>query len=130
MERVNLISYLTGIRLIVGKEMASYCHTLPLLMSKSGSSLKAGKKLPRVWLEYVFSVAKMFLDEPSGRGELLYPSFGNPLVFLLPPYDSSKMVRNRFEGQRSRQHLFKCLRSGLHSLTNPCPLADELMFLF
>lgn len=120
MAQENLKSYLTGISHSVASMLAASSHTLCLLMSKHRSSLEAGKKQPRVWLEYACSVTEV----------LLYPSFRVPLVLLLSPYGDSEMVRNRFEGQRSRQHLFKCLRSGLHSLTNPCPLADELMFLF
>ena len=44
-------------------------HTLALLMSKPRSSLKAGKKQLRVWLQYACSVTEV----------LLYPSFGAPL---------------------------------------------------
>ena len=68
MERENLKSYLTGISHSVASEMAGSSHTLGLLMSKLRSSLEAGRKQPRVWLEYVCSVAEV----------LLYPSFGAP----------------------------------------------------
>ena len=73
MERENLKSYLTGISHSVASDMAGSSHTLGLLMSKLRSSLEAGKKQPRVWIEYVCSVAKM----------ILYSSFGAPLVFLM-----------------------------------------------
>lgn len=70
MERENLKSYLTGISHSVVSEMVAYSHTSALLMSKLRSSLEAGKKQPRVWLQYVLSMANV----------LFYQSFGAPLV--------------------------------------------------
>lgn len=87
MERVNLISYLTGISHSVGKGMAGISHAPACCVSKHRSSLEAGKKQLRVWLVYACGVTEV----------LLYPSFRVPLVFLLPPYDSSEMVRSGFE---------------------------------
>ena len=40
--------------------MAGYSHIPACCLSKLGSSLGAGKKQLRVWLEYVCSVAMMF----------------------------------------------------------------------
>lgn len=84
---MEAVPYISGVNQDVVKEMAGSIHTLGLLMSKLRSSLEAGKKQPRVWIEYVCSVAKM----------LLYPSFGAPLVFLGSPYDGSEWVRSGFE---------------------------------
>ena len=52
MAHKDLKSYQTGISHSVGKEMAGSCHTSPRSMSKYRSSLEAGKKQLRVWLEY------------------------------------------------------------------------------
>lgn len=73
--------YISGISHSVALILAAYSHTLGLLMSKLRSSLEAGKKQPRVWIEYVCSVAKM----------LLYPSFGAPSVFLYSLCGGSEM---------------------------------------
>lgn len=54
---------ITGSRQDVDKEMAGSSHTPACCLSKLRSSLGAGKKQPRVWLEYVCSVAMMFLNE-------------------------------------------------------------------
>lgn len=70
MERENLKSYLTGISHSVASEMEGSSHTLGLLMSKLRSSQEAGKKQPRVWPQYVLSMANV----------LFYQSFGAPLV--------------------------------------------------
>lgn len=72
MAQENLKSYLTGISHSVASMLAASSHTLGLLMSKPGSSLEAGKKQPRVWLEYACCVTEV----------LLYSSFGAPLVLL------------------------------------------------
>ncbi len=87
MAKEKLISYLAGINHIVGKEMAGSSHTLTCCVSKFRSSLGAGKKQPRVWLQYVSGVEEM----------LLYPSFGVPLVLLVSTSDDSEMARNGFE---------------------------------
>ncbi|MBR6591804.1 MAG: hypothetical protein IKK81_04170 [Prevotella sp.] len=73
----SLKSYLASISHNIASVMIGSSHTLPCCLSKPKSSLEAGKKQLRVWLQYVCSVAKM----------LLHPSFGAPLVFLWPPYD-------------------------------------------
>lgn len=83
MERENLKSYLTGISHSVASEMAVYSHTLALLMSKLRSSIEASKKQPRVWLEYVCSMAEV----------LFYLPFSVPLVFLMCSYRDSEGVR-------------------------------------
>lgn len=62
----------SGISHNVASEMASSIHTPACCLSKPRSSLGAGKKQPRVWLDYVCCVAKM----------LLYSSLVFPLVFL------------------------------------------------
>ena len=41
------------------KEMASSSHTLPCCVSKLRSSLEAGKKQLRVWLQYVSDVVRI-----------------------------------------------------------------------
>lgn len=84
---MKAVPYILGISQVVVKEMAGSSHTLPCCVSKLRSSLEAGKKQLRVWLQYVCGVTEM----------LLYPSFGAPLVFLRPPYDDSELARNGFE---------------------------------
>ena len=69
-----------------GKELVGYSYTLPSSLSMPGSRVEAGKKQGRRSLEYGYSMQK----------ELLYPSFGAPLVFLLPLYDGSEMLRSGF----------------------------------
>lgn len=83
---MKAVPYILGISQGVVKEMAGYSHTLPCCVSKLRSSLEAGKKQPRVWLQYVCGVIEM----------LLYPSSGVSLVLLLSPYGDSKMARNGF----------------------------------
>ena len=61
------------------KEMAGSSHTPASCLSKPRSSQGAGKKQPRVWLQYVCGVKEVFF----------YPSFGAPLVFLRSPYGDS-----------------------------------------
>lgn len=85
---MRAVFYITGISHIVALILAAYSHTLGLLTSKLMSSLEAGKEQPRVWIEYVCSVAKM----------ILYPSFDAPLELLLSLYGDSEMVRSEFEG--------------------------------
>ena len=57
-------------------KMAGSRHTLTCCLSEVRSSLEAGKKQPRVWLEYSCDVPEV----------LLYPSFGALLGVLWPPY--------------------------------------------
>ena len=78
------VSHFSDISHSVASEMAGSSHTPACCLSKLRSSLEAGKKQFRVWLEYVCSVAKM----------LFYPPFR---VLLLSPYDSSKKIRSGFE---------------------------------
>lgn len=89
-------------------KMAGSCHTPACCMSKLRSSIKAGKKQPRVWLEYICSVAKM----------LLSPSFSVSLVLLWSPYDSLKMVRSEFEDG-----------SKWYAMGNACSSAKEAGFI-
>lgn len=63
--------------------MAGSSHTPACSLSKLRSSLEAGKKQPRVWLQYGCCVTDM----------LPYPSFRVPLVFLFSPYGDSKISR-------------------------------------
>ena len=79
--------YFSGINYGVGMEMAGYSHTPACCLSKLRSNIEAGKKQPRVWLQYVCGVTEM----------LLYPSFGAPLVLLWSPYGGSEMARNGVE---------------------------------
>ncbi len=72
-------SHLTGISQNVSKEMASSSHTLACYVSKTRSSLEASKKLPRVWQEPAWCVAKAFLSS----------SFDAPLAFHSSPYGES-----------------------------------------
>lgn len=76
-------SYLTNISHSVGKEMAGSSHTLICCLSKLGSSLEAGTKQPEVWLQYVYSVAKM----------LLYSSFDVPLALLWRSFGNTEDAR-------------------------------------
>lgn len=48
------------------KEIAGFSHTLASCLSKLRSNIEAGKKQPRVWLQYVCGVTEVFF----------YPSFG------------------------------------------------------
>ena len=68
------------------KEMAGSSHTPACCLSKLKSSIEAGKKQPRVWLQYVCGVEEM----------LLYSSYSGPLVFLWSPISDSEMARNGF----------------------------------
>lgn len=68
-------------------EMAGSIHAQACCLSKARSSLEAGKKQPRVWLQYSCGKTEMFL----------YPSFGIPLVLLRSPHGDSEMARNGFE---------------------------------
>ena len=70
-----------------GKKLVGYSYTLPSSLSMPRSRVEAGKKQPRVCIEYDCSVAKM----------ILYPSFDVPLELLLSLYGDSEMVRSGFE---------------------------------
>ncbi len=87
MAQGNLKSYLTSISHSAGTEMAGSNHTSPCSMSKYRSSLEAGKKRPKVWLQYACSMTEM----------LHYPSFSAPLLFLWAPYSDSEVACNGFE---------------------------------
>ena len=70
---------ITAHRQGVGKVLVGYSYTLPSSLSMPRSRVEAGKKQPRGSLEYDYNMSKV----------LLYPSFGAPLVLLLPPYNGS-----------------------------------------
>ena len=112
------MSYISGISHSVASEMAGSCHTPACCMSKLRSSIKAGKKQPRVWLEYVCSVANI----------LLYPSFSVSLVLLWSPYESSKMVGSGFldkpSGKAEREEGSKWYATG-----NVCSFVNEASFV-
>lgn len=72
--------YLAYLKQGVGREMARCSHTPTFCLGKLGSSIKAGKKQLRVWLQYVCDMAEM----------LLYSSFDSPLVLLWTPYMGSE----------------------------------------
>lgn len=78
MAQERLKSHLTGTYHAVGKEMAgsSHCHILTCCLSRLRSSLEAGMKQFRLWLQYDCDVAKV----------LLYSSFSGPLVLLWCSY--------------------------------------------
>ena len=84
---MKAVPYILGISQGVVKEMAGYSHTPASCLSKLRSSLEAGKKQLRVWLQYSCGVTEM----------LHYSSFRVPLVLLLSPYGDSEMARNGFE---------------------------------
>ena len=94
---MKAVPYILGISQVVVKEMAGSSHTPASCLSKPRSRQEAGKKQLRVLLRYVCGVTEMFLDEPSGRAERLYPSFGAPLVFPWSPIGDSEMARNGLE---------------------------------
>lgn len=85
MAQENLESYLTGISHSVGREMAGYSHTLPCCLSKLRSSLEAGKKQHRIWLQYAYVRWRR--------------SFTPPLVLLLSPYGDSVLMTTNFRMQ-------------------------------
>ena len=67
----------------IGNEMAGSNYTPACCLSKLRSSLEAGKKQLRVWLQYVCSMAEI----------LLYSSLGAPLVLFWSPYRDSEFSR-------------------------------------
>ena len=114
---MKAVPYILGISQVVVKEMAGYSHTLPCCVSKLRSSLEAGKKQLRVWLQYVCGVTEM----------LLY-SFGDPLVLLWSPYGDSEMARNGFldepSGKAEREDGSKWCATG-----NVCSCANAVGFV-
>jgi len=112
------MSYISGISHSVASEMAGHSHTQVCCLSKLRSSLGAGKKQLRVWLEYVCSMAEM----------LLYSSFGAPSVFPWSLYDSSKMVGSGFldkpSGKAEREDGSKWYATG-----NVCSCANRAVFV-
>ena len=78
--KMRVVSYISGFRQGDGKELVAYSYTLPSSLSMPRSRVEAGKKQPRGSLEYDYNMSKV----------LLYPSFGAPLVLLLPPYNGSE----------------------------------------
>lgn len=70
----NIIPYILCISQGVVKEMAGSSHTLACCLSKLRSSLQAGKKQPRVWLQYGCSVAEVLFDRRSNRVERIWCS--------------------------------------------------------
>ena len=70
---MKAVPYILGISQGVVKEMAGYSHTPASCLSKLRSSLEAGKKQLRVWLQYVCGLTEL----------LLYPSFR---VGIKPPF--------------------------------------------
>ena len=87
MTKERLKSYLVGISHTVSKEMAGSSHTPACCLSKLRSSLEAGKKQPRVWLQYSCGVVEGFLCF----------SFGVPLVLLWSPFDDSYFSNKRVQ---------------------------------
>lgn len=90
MTKERLKSYLVGISHTVSKEMAGSSHTPACCLSNLRSSIKAGKKQPRVWLQYVCSVSEV----------LLYSSFDAPLVLLWCSYGG---LRLKMAGRELKQ---------------------------
>lgn len=84
----KMTKFIAYLRQGVGREMARCSYTLTCCLSKLRSSLEAGKKLLRVWLQYVNRVAKV----------PLYSSFEAPLVLLWSPYSDSEETYCMREG--------------------------------
>lgn len=100
----------------VAKEMAGSNHT----PAKLRSSLEAGKKQLRVWLQYICSVTEMFL----------YSSFNVPLVLLWFPYGDSEMAHNGFEdGSKWYATNNTCSSVNEASFVSPRTHVQELMRL-
>ena len=76
--------YISGISHSVALILAAYSHTLGLLMSKLRSSLEAGKKQPRVGIEYVCSVAKILRFSPSSIKEQILANLKETLSASIP----------------------------------------------
>lgn len=81
------VPYILGISQGVVKEMSGSSHTPACCLSKLRSSLEAGKKQPRVWLQYVSGVKEM----------LLCSSFRVPLFLLWSLYGGLEMACNGFK---------------------------------
>jgi len=84
---MKAVPYILDIIQGVGKEMAYSIHTPASCLSKPRSSLEAGRKQLRVWLQYVCGVKEVLFN----------PSYSGPLVLLWSPYGDSKKARNGFE---------------------------------
>ena len=122
----------------VGKEMAGSIHTLSCCVSKLRSSIEAGKKQPRVWLQYVCDVSEVLFHPSFGVGFILtFLTLGRanafvlhslyrkvPLVLLWSPYGDLEMACNRFlnepSGKAEREDGSKWCATG-----NTCSSADE-----
>ena len=115
---MRAVFYITGISHIVALEMARSIHTPARCLSKPRSSLGAGKKQPRVWLDYVCCVAKM----------LLYPSFGAPLVLLWSPYGESEDARYIHGGFSEPSRRCYGVRSEVYVLGNIGGVVNEAGF--
>ena len=89
-------------------EIAGSRHTLACSLSKLRSSIEAGKKQLRVWLQYVCGVTEM----------LRHPFFCVPFVLLWSPYCDSEMARSGFEDG-----------SKWCALGNACRMANEAIFM-
>lgn len=87
MAHKDLKSYQTGISHSVDKEMAGFSHTLTCCLSKLRSSLEAGKRQLRVWLQYACGVVEA----------LLYSSLGVPIVLLCSPLGNLVYPNNRVQ---------------------------------
>ena len=139
---MKAVPYILGINQGVVKEMASYSHTPACYLSKLRSSIEAGKKQLRVWLQYVCGVTEMLLYSSFGVG--FNPTFLTlgrakafvlhslnrkvPLVFLWSPYGDSEMARNGFldepSGKAEREDGSKWCATG-----NVCSSAIETGFV-
>ena len=97
------------------KYISGSSHTPACCLSKLRSSLEAGKKQLKVWLQYGGGVTEIFLDEPSGRVERLYTSFRVHLVLLWYPYGDSEMVRS---GALYDEPMWNISQNGLRSFMN------------
>lgn len=102
---MRVVSYISSLRQRDGK-LASYSHTLPCCLSMPRSRVGASKKQARRSQEYGYRMEKV----------LLYPSFGDPLVFLWSPYGDSEMARNGFEDG-----------SKMHVMMNLCGMLLEVV---
>lgn len=91
--------------------MAGSNHTPACCLSKLRSSIEAGKKQLRVWLQYVCGVTEM----------LIFLSYGAALVVLWYPYGDSKMARNGFEDSS------KVMRRNMQ-LTDMCSSTYKTVF--
>ncbi len=108
---MKAVPYILGISQDVVKEMVGSSYTPACCVSKLRSCLEAGKKLLRVWLQYVYGVIEMLLYpsfrvgfKPSfltlGRANTFVLHLLNRKILLVLLWSSngdSEMARNRFE---------------------------------